>query len=175
MTAPDRTGHEHEKDEPVGLRPIRLEGATHMFQPAPNVTTFSPAATATAAGLFGVRTLKWTPGGSPRQVEPMLVGYGNALLAVLPEPLKLRHGPLLVSVERWSDGNVVARLPAARLYASGRTEAEALSELAADIADLVQDLTEGPHATARLGGAMLETWRALTVFVDAPGLDKPRP
>ena len=100
-----------------------------------------------------------------------LVACVNASLPVLRAPLTLRYGPLLVSIDHWSDGSVVARLPAARLHAYGSTEAEALSFLGEDIADLVLDLTTGEHAQRRLGGAMLEAWRVLSALVEAPELD----
>jgi len=106
-----------------------------------------------------------------KEIEPVLIGCSVAQLPVLPEPLSLKHGPLLISVEKWSDGSVIARLPATRLHAYGDTEASALAALAEDIAEAVVDLTTGPNGTVRLGGAMLDTWRALCALIEGPGLD----
>jgi hypothetical protein len=105
------------------------------------------------------------------QLEPKLIGYANAWLPFLPAPLELKHGPILLVVERWSDGTIIAKLPGARLQASGASESDAMDELAEDIAAAVRDLTGGEHASTRLGGAMLDTWRALCELVKAPGLD----
>jgi hypothetical protein len=95
----------------------------------------------------------------------------TVMLPVLPAPLKLRHGPLLINIEHWSDGVVVARLPAAALSSQADTQAQAMAGLAQDIADTVLDLTQGAHKDAPLGGAMLDCWRALSALIEAPGLD----
>lgn len=107
--------------------------------------------------------------------EPSLVGCTVAQLPALSGGLRLRHGPLLITLEHWSDGSVIAKLPSARLYAEGTTQADALYALAEEIEATVRDLTVGPHGAERLGGAMLDTWRALSTLIDAPGLDgRPR-
>jgi hypothetical protein len=103
--------------------------------------------------------------------EPVLAGTTTAILPILREGMALRHGPLLVTIDVWSDGSVVAKLPAARLHAYGETAADALSSLADEIAETVEDLARGPHHEVRLGGAMLDTWRTLSALVDFPGLD----
>ncbi len=107
----------------------------------------------------------------PFEIEPTLTACVTAQLPVLPEPLRPKGSPLLIVIECWSDGTFVAKLPAARLQASGETESAALYALAEDVAEVVLDLTQGAHATSRLGGAMLDTWRALCALIEAPGLD----
>ena len=104
------------------------------------------------------------------EVRPIDVTI-TVMLPVLPEPLKLRHGPLLINIEHWSDGVVVARLPAAALSAQADTQAVAMEGLAQEIADTVHDLTQGPRKDVPLGGAMLDCWRALSALIEAPGLD----
>jgi hypothetical protein len=77
-----------------------------------------------------------------------------------------------VTIEYWTDGTVYASLPSARVYAVGtRSPAAALDALAEEIVEIVHDLTEGEHAKTPLGGAILDTWRALSALIDAPGLD----
>lgn len=63
----------------------------------------------------------------------------------------------MVTVERWSDGTVVARLPAARLYAYAETDGDAIHELGDEIAETVQRLVKLRAAGTRFGGAIAQT------------------
>jgi hypothetical protein len=75
-------------------------------------------------------------------LEPTVVSSGNAILPVLPSPLVLKHGPLLVTVESWSDGTVVARLPCAALHGDGESDTAAIEDLAASIYDFIVSTSE---------------------------------
>jgi hypothetical protein len=99
-----------------------------------------------------------------------MVSSVNAALPVLPMGLRLKHGPILVTLERWSDGVVVARLPAARLEAEAERDADALDNLSELIADLVRDIAI-THKGRPLGGAILRQWRALEALIDASQLE----
>jgi hypothetical protein len=105
-----------------------------------------------------------------RADEPKLVHQVAALLPTLPAPLRLLHGPLLATVETWSDGTVYAHLPAARLYGSGTDSAEALDDLAAEILSSAQHLSRLHREGKRFGGAAAKTWTALEALVDMSAL-----
>lgn len=89
----------------------------------------------------------------------------QAQLAGFPEMLVPKHGPILVVVETWSDGVVVARWPEGRLYGEGENDSDAIRALADNLGEFVADI-----CTIRkdhpLGGAALEQWRAITAMFD---------
>lgn len=89
----------------------------------------------------------------------------SAQLPWLPAPLRLIHGPLLVTIETWSDGTVVARFPAGRIYGEAEDDAAALEALAERIAEFVE--THLLHALAgKLGGTLAKQWAVLTAMID---------
>lgn len=92
----------------------------------------------------------------------------NALLPVLPAPLELRHGPLLVTLHWWADGSVVADLPACALYGSGTTDTAALE----DLANVMADWARGVRSLGdeNLRGALKRQWIAFKAFVDTSAL-----
>src|SRR6266481_4317128 len=51
--------------------------------------------------------------------DPHVLYAVNAQLAVFPHWLRPKYGPLLVVIETWSDGVVMARWPEGRLYGEG--------------------------------------------------------
>jgi hypothetical protein len=100
-----------------------------------------------------------------RYHEDRLVSTVTAQLPLLPAPLRLLHGPLLVTIETWSYGVTVARLPAAALIGEGEDDRSALEALAENILEFVEGHL--PHAQAgRLGGALAKQWASLTAMVD---------
>jgi hypothetical protein len=92
----------------------------------------------------------------------------NALLPVLPLPLVLRHGPLLVTIHWWADGSVVAEIPACALYGNGISDTAALE----DLASVTLDWARGIHSLGdeNLGGALLRQWTAFKALVDVSAL-----
>ena len=91
----------------------------------------------------------------------------TAVLPVLPEPLRLRHGPLLVTVETWSDGAVTARLPVVGLWASAESDTLALDALGTEIAMFVEDV-EPMAKMGGIGGALKRQWEAICALVEMP-------
>lgn len=83
-----------------------------------------------------------------------------AYVAVFPQHLKLKHGPLLAVIETWSDGVVAARWAEGRLYGEGACDADAIRALVDNIADCLADLNAA-QKTHRLAGAAMEQWMAL--------------
>lgn len=108
--------------------------------------------------------LRYTPTLVPYP-EDRIVSTVTAQLPLLPDPLRLSYGPLLVTIETWSHGVTVARLPAAILVGEGRDDREALEALAENIAEFVE--VHLPHAQAgRLGGTLAKQWASLSAMVD---------
>ena len=101
-----------------------------------------------------------------RTRQPTLLHVVNAQLPILPEPLRLLHGPLLATVETWSDGTVVARLPVAALYGEGDSDTLALDDLAEGIGDFVASVSELLRNGDQIGGPLATQWRALIAMVD---------
>lgn len=89
----------------------------------------------------------------------------TAQLPLLPAPLRFIHGPLLVTIETWSDGVIVARFPAARLFGEGHDDASAMEALSNRIAEFVETHLLHAHG-GRLGGTLAKQWSALTAMVD---------
>jgi len=91
-----------------------------------------------------------------------------AQLPLLPSPLRLKHGPLLVTLKWWGDGSVVADLPCCALYGEGETDTAAIE----DLADTILDWASGTAKLGRenLGGALLRQWDSLISLVDVSGL-----
>jgi hypothetical protein len=101
--------------------------------------------------------------------EDRLVSCLAAHLAVLPKPFRLIHGPLLVTLERWSYGVTVAKLPAARLIGEAFDEASAMEALAERIEEFVHTHIWDAQS-GRLGGTLLKQWVALTALIDVSGV-----
>ena len=104
--------------------------------------------------------------------DPVVLYTFAAQLAVLPEALKPKCGPLLVVVEVWSDGVIAARWPEGRMHGEGSTDADALRDLAENIGELAQHLRQIVKSH-KLAGASLEQWQAITAMFDfaAPDVD----
>ena len=102
--------------------------------------------------------------------EPNIVSTVNAQLPRLPSPLRLIHGPLLATVETWSHGIVVARLPLAALYAEGDNDSVALAELGQEILEFAQAVSAKIADGEQIAGPLEYQWRALTSVVDVSGL-----
>jgi hypothetical protein len=98
--------------------------------------------------------------------EPVMVSSVSAILPLLPDPLTLRYGPLLVTVESWSDGSVVARLPCAALYGSGESDAAALDDLGSVIYDFVGSLRGLLARGESIGGPLKKDWENVSALVD---------
>ena len=92
-----------------------------------------------------------------------------AHLSWLPEPLRLRHGPLLVTIETWSDGVVQARWPETTLFGEGESDVLALDALRERIAEFARDMVPRV-ATAKIGGPLLRQWKAFGALVDLSSL-----
>jgi hypothetical protein len=129
-----------------------------LVEPALDVHTPTPKEPEVKDFLAGRATLR-------RYHEDRIVSTVTAQLPALPAPLRLLYGPLLVTIETWSYGVRVARLPAARLIGEGRDDASAVEALAENIAEFVE--VHLSHAQAgRLGGTLAKQWAALTAMVD---------
>lgn len=94
----------------------------------------------------------------------------NAIIPSLPAPLSLKHGPLLVTVETWSDDSVVARLPVVGLYGEGESDTSALDGLRGEIFAFVADLVELQKDGGVLAGPLKEQWDDISALVDSSGL-----
>lgn len=97
----------------------------------------------------------------------------SAQLPTLPAPLRLIHGPLLVTIETWSDGVVVARFPAGRIFGEGHDDAAALEALSERIAEFVGTHLLHAHA-GNLGGTLAKQWASLTAMVDVSAVRIPK-
>ena len=96
----------------------------------------------------------------------------TAQLPTLPAPLRLMHGPLLVTIETWSDGVVVARFPAARLHGEAHDDTSAMESLSERIAEFVGTHLLHAHA-GKLGGTLAKQWVAVTAMVDVSAVRVP--
>lgn len=98
-------------------------------------------------------------------IDPIVERHGAGLL-VLTGKLRPKAGPIFVTFETWSDGRVVARLPAARLYGEGASEADAMDALAEKIEDFWE--TAAPFAKdGNLGGVVALQWALLQELAEA--------
>ncbi len=95
--------------------------------------------------------------------EPVILHAFTAQMSVLPDMLTPKHGPLLVVIETWSDGVVVARWPEGRLYGEADNDSDAIRSLADNLGEFVANIVE-IQKTHPLGGAALEQWRAITAM-----------
>ena len=107
-----------------------------------------------------------------KYAEPTIVHCVNAQLPVLPDPLRLLHGPLLATVETWSDGSVVARIPSLALYAAEESDTLALAELAEEVLAFATDVFKMLANHEEIAGPLDYQWRALIAMVDVSGLSK---
>lgn len=89
----------------------------------------------------------------------------SAQLPTLAAPLHFIHGPLLVTIETWSDGTVVARFPAGRIFGEGHDDAAAMEALSERITEFVETHLFHAHA-GKLGGTLAKQWTALTAMID---------
>jgi hypothetical protein len=92
----------------------------------------------------------------------------NAILPLLPEPLQLRHGPLIVTLQWWADGAVVADLPICALSGQGATDTEALENLGSIMLDWAAGLKK--LGDENIGGALQRQWLAFQALVDVSRL-----
>ncbi len=88
-----------------------------------------------------------------------------AHLLFVPEPLRLRQGPIPVVVRLWTDGLYEAHMTDALLYGEGEDEAEALDSLRANLIDSWVRL-ESLSMSHRLGRAPARTWLALRSMLE---------
>lgn len=85
-------------------------------------------------------------------------------LVVLPAPLRLRHGPVVATLERYDDGDVVASLPALHLCGVRKSEAWALAALGEAVRDFWQEVA--PMAKAGLlENVLARQWAAFEALV----------
>jgi hypothetical protein len=96
----------------------------------------------------------------------------TAQLATIPEPYRLRHGPLLATIETWSDGTVVARMPALALYADAESDVLALNALADEIAELGTSVQQALARGETLGGPLARRWAAFLALVEVPPAER---
>jgi hypothetical protein len=97
------------------------------------------------------------------------VHVANAQLPVLPEPLGLRHGPLLVTLQWWDKGVVKADLPCCALFGEGETDTAALEDLGETMLDWARGIVE-LGGREKLGGALLRQWDMFVALVDVARL-----
>jgi hypothetical protein len=114
--------------------------------------------------LLAMRNIE-TAEAEQESTDPAVLHAVTAQLAVFPDFLKLKHGPLLVVLETWSDGLTVARWPEGRFHGEGSCDADAIRDLAENIEEFVKDINE-IRKTHKLAGAALEQWRAITAMFD---------
>lgn len=135
----------------------------------------SPDEPAVAKFLKHMPTLAKHAGLSPDSAvvaTDRVVSTVSGQLPALPTPLRLIHGPLLVTIETWSDRTVVARFPAARLFGEGPDDTSALESLAERIAEFIEVHLLHAHA-GELGGTLAKQWAALTAMIDVSGVRVP--
>jgi hypothetical protein len=101
--------------------------------------------------------------------QPALLHLAQAQLPVLPEPLRLLHGPLLLVLKWWRDGTISASLPVCALYGDGETEFSAIADLSDTILEWASGIVSSGGSDA-LGGPLLQQWRAFEALVDVSGL-----
>ena len=100
--------------------------------------------------------------------DPRVISVVNAHLPSLPSPLRLAAGPLLVTLESWSDGTVVASLPVCGLWADADSDTRAIRALSAEISAFVTDVQSILACGRPLGGELAERWTALSALVHVP-------
>jgi hypothetical protein len=86
--------------------------------------------------------------------------------------LKLKHGPILATIETWSDGTVVARIPALAMYADGESDALALSDLGNEILSFAVGVRGLLTSGGKLAGPLLRQWTGLNEIVDCSPLEQ---
>ena len=107
------------------------------------------------------RRAKSDPAPSADVKKTVLLHALTAQLSVFPACLRPKFGPILIVLEVWSDGKVVAQWPESRLYGEGACYADAIRDLADNLEEVATDLVEIRNAH-EFAGAALEQWRAIT-------------
>jgi hypothetical protein len=103
------------------------------------------------------------------KTERYPVHVATAQLPLLPEPLRLKCGPLLVTLQWWGGGVVKADLPCCALFGEGETDTAALEDLGVTMLDWASGIV-ALGGRDRLGGALLRQWDAFVALVDVSGL-----
>lgn len=104
------------------------------------------------------------------ETPPTLTHSVSAILPTVPSPLRLRGGPLLITIDSWSDATVVARLPAAVLQAEGESEILAIDALCEEFLCFAVAMTGAVASGKVLGGPLLARWERFTAMVDTSGI-----
>lgn len=128
-----------------------------------------PGATGTSPAIrIGTKP----PSGSLVRVGPQeqyLAFSVTAQLPAVPAPLQLVAGPLLVTIETWSDGTVVARIPSASLYGEGKSDVLALDALAESTLEFATSVKR-IQLRSPIGGGLKKQWEAFMGLVDVSRL-----
>lgn len=104
--------------------------------------------------------------------EPNITHIVNAQLPFLPKPLHLLHGPLMVTIESWSDGTVVARLPSPPIYSDAENDTLALMALGDEILEYAESVLELLSAGEELAAPTAYQWETFKSLVDISGLSQ---
>jgi hypothetical protein len=109
----------------------------------------------------------WLPPSPPHLRRRVL-----AQLPLLPEPLALKKGSLLVDIEIWSDGRVLASLPGIGLRAEGESDFEAIWNLADEVRRFLASakITMGDRE-GMPDARLLQRWKRLAELVDTSRMD----
>lgn len=94
----------------------------------------------------------------------------NAQLALMPDPLRLKSAPLMVTVETWADGVVQARWPENALYGEGHDDISALDALRERLLEFATDMSVRIAQGAKISGPLMSQWNAFQALVDTSGL-----
>lgn len=104
--------------------------------------------------------------------EPTITHAVNAQLPFLPAPLRLLHGPLMVTVESWSDGTVVARIPSPPIYSDAENDTLALMALGDEILEYAESVLELLSIGEELAAPTAYQWETFKSLVDISGLSQ---
>jgi hypothetical protein len=101
------------------------------------------------------------------KMEATIVRTYNALLPLLPPPLKLLQGSLLITIEEWSDGNVVADLPCAGIASDGCiNDILAIEDLSFNILEQIEECLEHRKDHPEAQYANQNQWDMLCALID---------
>lgn len=101
----------------------------------------------------------------PGVAEDRVVRISVAQLSALPHGHALVGGPLIITIEEWSDGSFAARWPEARLAGGGESDSDALHDLAGNIVELFSTYSHLSRAGERFVAGAADTWNALRARV----------